>query len=152
MRSRSFNITGVAATGGPLAGGVNRCRAGRRESAMDETIRSIVMTAGASMVTAAAEARTGAFTLVIAGQSLQPWQLGSCDLDPVPLDIVIASAQASGIASAFVGAGLEGEEAFAGPSAGDCGQKSAQAIAGLTASAAAKTIAVMRRHAFMEPT
>lgn len=150
MRSRSFNMTGVAATGGPLAGGVNRCRAGSTASMMDDTIKSIVMTAGASMVSAPTEASTGAFTLAITGQSVQPWQSGSCDWDPAPLDTFIASAQSSGIAAAFIGSGFEGGEASAGPSVGDCGQKSAQAIAGLTASAAARTIAVMRRQAFMD--
>ena len=58
-------MTGVAATGGPLAGGVNRCRAGGTASMMDDTIKSIVMTAGASMVSAPAEASKGAFTLAI---------------------------------------------------------------------------------------
>lgn len=149
MRSRSFSMTGVAATGGPFAGGVNRRRAGRSTSAMDDPIKSIVMTIGASMVSAPAEASTGAFTLAIAGQSLQPWQSGSCDWGPVSLDTFIASAQSSGIAAAFIDSGLEEVKAPAGPSVGDCGQKSAQATAGLTASAAARTIAKMRRHAFM---
>lgn len=151
MRSRSFSMTGVAATGGPFAGGVNRCRAGRTASAMDDTIKSIVMTVGASMVSAPAEASAGVFTLAIAGQSLQPWQSGSCDCAPVPLDTFIASAQSSGIATAFIGCGFEGGEAPAGPSVGDCGQKSAQATAGLTAITAAKAIANMRRQAFMDP-
>ena len=137
----SFNIRGVSAIGGALAGGVNRWRAGRLKSATGDTIKSIVTTVGASTVRTLAEASVGALTLAIVEQSLQPWQSGSCDSGGVVAGAFIASAQSSGIAVCEFGS-LEPPCSTMEP---DWGQKPAQARAGPAVIAAARIIAKKRR-------
>ena len=142
----SFNITGVAAMGGPLAGGVNRWRAGRKKSATGETITSMVMTVGASMLRVPTKASAGLLTLATAGQSAQPWQSGLWDCGCGSAGVLAASAQPSGIAVPETAAcEFEPIESSRSTKEPDWGQKSPQATAGPTVIAAARIIVNMRR-------
>lgn len=135
----SFNMTGVAARGGPLAGGVNRWRAGRKKFATGDTITSTVMTVGASTPRAPAEASAGFLTLAGARQSPPPWQSGLSDCGNGIDGAFVASAQFSGIA------GADAFEPFCPAMEPDRGQMSAHASAGPTIIAAARAVANMRR-------